>query len=198
MRRIPDPHQTFGGIPYLPDEREQIAQAAAALIIESGIADWQFARRKAARQLGLGERAAMPDRTQLEAALREYAALYLADEQPGLLDGLQAEALQWMEKLEEFDPELTGPVAEGWAYPGCEIRLELLADDAKVVEIALLNRGIDVIHLPARAPTAGPVSLQADGEYGPVRLVVQDVAQRRNRKHDRVRKKIAELRALVG
>jgi hypothetical protein len=198
MRRIPDPRQTFRGIPYLPNEREQIAQAAAALIIESGIADWQFARRKAARQLGLGERAAMPDRTQLEAALREYAALYLADEQPGLLEGLQAEALQWMEKVEEFDPELTGPVAEGWAYPGCEIRLELLADDAKVVEIALLNRGIDVIHLPARAPATGPVSLQVDGEYGPVRLVVQDFAQRRNRKHDRVRKKIAELRALVG
>jgi hypothetical protein len=182
----------------LANVREQIAQAAAVLIIESGIADWQFARRKAARQLGLGERAGLPDRTQLETALREYAAHYLADEQPGLLDKLQTEALHWMEKLEEFDPELSGPVAEGWAYPGCEIRLELLADDAKIVEIALLNRGIDVIHLPARAHGAGPVSLQVDGETGPVRLVVQDVAQRRNRKHDRVRRKIAELQALTG
>lgn len=182
----------------MANEREQIAQAAAALIIESGIADWQFARRKAARQLGLGERAGLPDRNQLEAALREYAALYLADEQPGLLDGLQAEALRWMRTLEEFDPELTGPVAEGWAYPGCEIRLELLADDAKIVEIALLNRGIDVIHLPARAPGAGPISLHVDGENGRVRLVVQDVAQRRNRKRDRIRRKIADLRALIG
>jgi hypothetical protein len=198
MRRIPDRQNTSGERHCLANEREQIAQAAAALIIESGIADWQFARRKAARQLGLGERARLPDRTQLEAALREYAALYLADEQPGLLDELRAEALQWMEKLEEFDPELTGPVAEGWAYPGCEIRLELLADDAKVVEIALLNRGIDVTHLPGRAPGAGPVSMHADGETGRVRLVVQDVGQRRNRKHDRVRKKVAELRALVG
>ena len=182
----------------MANEREQVAQAAAALIIESGIADWQFARRKAARQLGLRDRAAMPDRTQLEAALREYAALYLADEQPELLEGLQVEALQWMEDLQEFDPELTGPVAEGWAYPGCEIRLELLADDAKVVEIALLNRGIDVIHLPARVHGSGPVSLLVDGEDGPVRLVVQDLAQRRNRKHDRIRRKIAELRALNG
>ena len=180
------------------NEREQIAQAAAALIIESGIADWQFARRKAARQLGLGDRAAMPDRAQLEAALREYAALYLADEQPGLLDELRAEALRWMEMLEEFDPELTGPVAEGWAYPGCEIRLELLADDAKVVEIALLNLGIDVTHLPLRAPGAGPVSLHVDGDNGPVRLVVQDPGQRRNRKRDRIRRKIAEVRMLGG
>jgi hypothetical protein len=182
----------------LANEREQIAQVAAALIIENGLADWQFARRKAARQLGLGDRAGLPDRAQLEAALREYAAYYLADEQYELLDGLQSEALQWMEKLEEFDPELTGPVAEGWAYPGCEIRLELLADDAKIVEIALLNRGIDVVHLPARAPGAGPVSLHVDGENGPVRLVVQDVAHRRNRKHDRIRKKIADLRSLIG
>lgn len=182
----------------MSNEREQIAQAAAALIVESGIADWQFARRKAARQLGLGERAVLPDRTQLEAALREYAALYLADEQPELLGDLRAEALEWMEKLEEFDPELSGPVAEGWAYPGCELRLELLADDAKVVEIALLNRGIDVAHLPKQGPGTGPVSLHVDGCSGPVRLVVQDVGQRRNRKHDRVRKKTSALRALIG
>ena len=180
------------------NEREQIARVAAVLIVENGITDWQFARRKAARQLGLGQRAGLPDRTQLEAALRDYAAHYLADEQPGLLNELRAEALEWMEKLVEFDPELTGPVAEVWAYPGCEIRLELLADDAKVVEIALLNRGIDVAHLPVRASGAKAVSLHVDGETAPVRLVVQDVAQRRNRKHDRARKKVAELRALIG
>lgn len=179
----------------MSNEREQIAHAAAALIIEAGIADWQFARRKAARQLGYGERALMPDRLQLEAALREYAAIYLSEEQPGLMSELRAEAVRWMELLQEFDPELTGPVAEGWAFPGCELRLELLADDAKVVEIALLNKGIDVEHLPERRPGAGPVSLQVEGESGAVRLVVQDVGQRRNRKHDRVRRKLPELRA---
>ena len=103
-----------------------------------------------------------------------------------------------MVTLEEVDPELTGPGAEGWAYPGCEIRLELLADEAKVVEIVLLNRGIDVTHLPVRAPGAAPVTLHVDGESGPVRLVVHDVAQRRNRKHDRTRRKIEEVRRLAG
>src|SRR5438552_4184732 len=117
------------------NEREHIAQVAAQLIVESGIDDWQFARRKALKQLGLSERTPLPDRIQLEAALREYAAIYLADEQPALIAELRAEALEWMELLAEFDPELTGPAAEGWAYPGCEIRIELLADDAKLVEI---------------------------------------------------------------
>ena len=181
----------------MANERERIAQAAAALIIESGIDDWQFARRKAVKQLGLSERTSLPDRAQLEAALRDYAAIYLTEEQPELLEELRSEALQWMELLREFDPALTGPVAEGWAYPGCEIRLELLADDAKVVEIALLNRQVNVTHQQTRVSPAGPVTLLADGQSGPVRLIVQDVGQRRNRRQDRQRIKAGELRAMV-
>ena len=41
----------------IASSREQIAQTAAALIVEQQIDDWQFARRKAARQLGFDERA---------------------------------------------------------------------------------------------------------------------------------------------
>ena len=182
----------------MANEREQIAQAAAALIIEQQIDDWQFARRKAARQLGFDARVSMPDRVQLEDALKTYAQLFLADEQSALVNELRAEAIQWMELLAEFDPELTGAVAEGWAYPGCEIRLELLADDAKIVEIALLNREIDFAHGQMRAASAAPEVLIVEGEQGPVKLVIQDPAQRRNRKHDRTRIRVAELRSLAG
>ena len=180
----------------MANEREHIAQAAAQLIIESGIDDWQLARRKAVKQLGLSERAPMPDRAELEAALREYAAIYLSDEQPELVAELRHEALQWMELLREFDPELTGPAAEGWAYPGCEIRLELLADDVKLVEITMLNRQVRVDHAQARSPSS-PVILEAEGYNGPVRMIVHDVGDRRNRKRDRTRMKASELRALV-
>ena len=181
----------------MANEKELIAQAAAVLIIEHGIGDWQFARRKAARQLGLDEHATMPDRSLLEAALKDYVELYLGDERAELLEEAQCEALEWMEALADFEPELSGPVAEGWAYPGCEIRIELLADDAKVVEIALLNQGISIRHLTQKESPHSPVSLQADGETGPVRLLVQDVALRRNRKRDRVRLRVAELRSLL-
>ena len=181
----------------MANEREHIAQAAAQLIIENGIDDWQFARRKAVKQLGLSERSPMPDRAELEAALRDYAAIYLSDEQPELVAELRSEALQWMELLAEFDPELTGPAAEGWAYPGCEIRLELLADDVKLVEITLLNAQVRVDHAPARSPSS-PVILEAEGYNGRVRMIVHDVGDRRNRKRDRVRMKAGELRALVS
>ena len=112
----------------MANERELIAQAAAVLIIEHGIGDWQFARRKAARQLGLDEHGALPDRPQLEAALRDYVQLYLGDEQAGLLEDVRHEALAWMETLAAFEPELTGPVAEGWAYPGCESRRDCVIE----------------------------------------------------------------------
>jgi len=174
------------------EERLRIAQVAAALIIEESIDDWQFARRKAARRLGLDARAAMPDRAELENALRDYALLFLADEQAELLGALRRDALEWMENLAEFEPELTGPVAEGWAFPGCEIRLELLADDAKLVEIALLNRNV---RFDSDAPRPGsPEVLTIDSTEGPVRLIVQDVGQRRNRKRDRTRLRTSDVR----
>jgi len=179
------------------DERIRIAQVAAALIIEERIDDWQFARRKAARQLGYDERVGMPDRVQLEDALREYARIYLAEEQTEIVGELRREALQWMEAFDEFDPVLTGPVAEGWAYPGIEIRLELLADDAKLVEIALLNRNIDFT-ANTRHGNAGPEVLSIEAATGPLRLVVQDVSLRRNRKRDRARMRVAELRAALA
>jgi hypothetical protein len=179
------------------DERSRIAQAAAALIVEQQIDDWQFARRKAARQLGCDARAQMPDRVELETALREYVQLFLADEQPELLLELRTEALGWMEELAAFDPELTGPVAEGWAFPGCEIRLELLADDPKVVEIALLNREIEFASSSPQSGGSGVEVLLIEVDSGPLRLVIQDVAQRRNRKRDRARMRISELRELL-
>ena len=174
--------------------REQIAQTAAALIVEQQIDDWQFARRKAARQLGFDERTPLPDREQLEAALRSYSQLFLADEQEELVAELRGEALEWMEELADFSPELSGPVAEGWAYPGCEIRIELLADDPKLVEIALLNRNIRFEHGTTRSSPNAPEVLGVEGEAGPIRLIVQDQAQRRNRKRDRTRVRLEELR----
>ena len=177
--------------------REQLARTAASLIVEQEIDDWQFARRKAAKMLGIENTSLQPDRQQLEAALREYVESYLADEQAELVSRLRAEALDWMEQLSEFEPVLTGFIADGWAYPGCEIRLEILADNAKIVEIALLNRDIDFIHGRVAGPGPRPEILEIEGESGPVRLVIQDLSQRRNRKQDRTRLKLGELQELL-
>jgi hypothetical protein len=121
--------------------RVRIAQVAARLIADHGIADWSLAKRKAARQLMLSEREALPGDDEVQAALAEHHALFARDTHDEQLRGQREEALRWMRRLAQFAPVLTGGVAEGWATGHSDIRLELTSSDAKMVELALLNAG---------------------------------------------------------
>src|SRR5215831_16351651 len=111
--------------------RSRIAQTTARLIAEHGLTDWNAAKRKACRQLGLTEREALPDNEEVEQALRDYNSLFQPDEQPARLRVQRVEALSWMERLARWNPVLTGAVAAGWATAHSEARLELEAEDAK-------------------------------------------------------------------
>ena len=135
------------GRPFVPDgrathDRARIAQVAAKLIAEHGIADWSLAKRKAARSLMLPDRVALPGDDEVAAALVEYHALFGGDAHAATLRAQREEALRWMRRLHEFAPLLTGGVAAGWATEHSDIRLELVANDAKLVELALLNAGV--------------------------------------------------------
>jgi hypothetical protein len=126
--------------------RAEIAVAAARLIAEDG-ADYNAAKRKAARQI-LGETQAppnlLPDNAQIEAELRIYHALFHADSQPARLFRLRTLAIDIMEGLAAFHPYLTGAVLNGTAGPHDDIHLQLFADSAKEVEIFLLNRNLQI------------------------------------------------------
>jgi hypothetical protein len=122
-------------------DRIRIAQAAARLIAEHGITDWSLAKRKAARQLMLPEREALPGDDEIQAALAEHHALFAGDAHEAQLRRQRETALRWMRRLEQFAPVLTGGVAEGWATAHSDVRLELVASDAKLVELVLLNAG---------------------------------------------------------
>ena len=121
--------------------RLRIAQVAARLIAEHGITDWSLAKRKAARQLQLPEREALPSDEEIQAALAEHHALFATDTHDDQLREQREHALLWMRRLAPFAPHLVGGVAEGWATEHSDIRLELVAEDAKPVELALLNAG---------------------------------------------------------
>lgn len=126
--------------------RSAIAAAAARLIAQDG-ADYSTAKRKAARQV-LGEAQAgahlLPDNAQIEAEVRLYNALFLADTQPARLFQLRCTALQVMEALAQFHPYLTGAVFNGTAGPHAEIHLQLFAESAKEVQIFLLDKNINI------------------------------------------------------
>ncbi len=126
--------------------RAEIAAAAARLVAQDG-ADYNTAKRKAARQiLGEGNDNIMllPDNAQIEAEVRLYHALFHADTQPARLFRLRTLAVDIMEGLVRFNPFLTGAVLNGTAGPHDDIHLQLFADSAKEVEIFLLNRNLQI------------------------------------------------------
>jgi hypothetical protein len=122
--------------------RARIAAAAARLMAEDGIDDFALAKRKAAKQLGATDAQALPGNDEIEAELREYLALYQADEHPQRIAELRGIALDAMRALQRFNPYLTGQVLKGIAGPYVEIELQLFPDSVKEVEIFLLDRNL--------------------------------------------------------
>jgi hypothetical protein len=120
----------------------RIAQAAAAMAVDEGL-EWGAAKRRAVKQLGLPARTALPDNDLVEEAVREYIALYCADTQPAELRALRELAAQWMRRLAEFRPHLSGAVWHGTATRLSDIYIQLFCDDSKSAEIALIDHNID-------------------------------------------------------
>jgi len=122
--------------------RARIAAAAARIMAEDGIDDFALAKKKAARQLGAEDTQSLPANDEVEAELRAYRALYQAEEHPTRIAELRRVALDAMRSLERFNPYLTGPVLKGIAGRYAEIDLQLFPDNAKEVELFLLDRDI--------------------------------------------------------
>ncbi|HEX8012250.1 MAG TPA: hypothetical protein VF814_15150 [Casimicrobiaceae bacterium] len=161
--------------------RLRIAQAAARLIAEHGLSDWRAAKRKACRELGLPEDESLPANDEVEQALRDYNNLFHAATQPISLRAQRREAMRWMERFSRWDPVLTGAVAAGWATEHSEIRLELEAEDAKAVELALVNAGVAYAQAPTPSGEAQAPQLRIESPETTVRLVILSPQQRRNR-----------------
>lgn len=127
---------------YRADPLDEIAAVAARMVVEDGL-DFSAAKRRAAKQMGLGPRSALPDNSLMEAAVRDYIAVFCADTQPVELQALRELALLWMDRLSRFRPHLAGAVWHGWATRHSDIHLHLYCDDAKEAEWALLDHRVD-------------------------------------------------------
>lgn len=131
---------------HLPRHNSQtrilIAQAAARLMAEHGIRDFAFAKRKAARQLGVDAKQTLPSNEEIETALHDYHALFDADEHQACLSALRRQASQVMRDMERFQPMLTGGLVSGVATCHSSVELEIHADSSKEFEHFLLNQGI--------------------------------------------------------
>ncbi len=181
--------------------RQNVAALAARLMAEDGIADYGLAKRKAARQLGVTEGEAMPNNAEIDAALREYQALYPDDEHEERLETMRETACEVMRLLAPWRPALTGAVLDGSANGFSEVEIDLFADSAKEVEIFLLNQALDYEHREVRRP--GPESPEAilafEWDEVPVKLCVfGPLAERIPRRNGSERAKLPAVEALLA
>ena len=160
----------------------EIAAAAARLVVEDGM-EYGAAKRRAARALGRNRvrPAELPGNDEVEDEVRAYIDLFCADTQPAELAALREVAADWMARLAQFRPHLTGAVWRGTATRLSSVHLQLYCDDPKSAELALIDLGIDYDVDSAPGPRGQPVDVlsvssasRALGETVTVHLSVLD------------------------
>jgi len=94
-------------------QRQQICQEAARLMAEEGVIDHQSAKQKAIERMGLPTKTELPDNACIEAALSEYLNIFELDKLAKRRDLWRQTALQAMQMLVSFNPQLVGAVLRG-------------------------------------------------------------------------------------
>lgn len=122
--------------------RRQVALEAARLIREDGLRDYAQARRKAATRLGVATEAALPQHTEIDAALREHQRIFHAESHAQWLLQLRESACEAMRFLAAFKPRLIGAVLDGSADEHSAICLHLHTDNLNEVIAHLFEHAI--------------------------------------------------------
>jgi len=206
LRSVPMQHKRRNGHGRFDPMRRKLASLAAEMMARDGITDYGFAKRKAARQLGVPATEALPDNAEIETALRAYQSLYQAGEHGRRIDELRRIALDLMLRLEAFSPYLVGHVLEGTAGRFAGIDLNLYADTAKNVEIFLLSHGIPYEPAGRRQRHGEMPETEIELEWNdvPVRLAIFRAVDERvrfrrgNAGQPRPRADVRALRALLA
>lgn len=115
---------------------------AARHMSDSGINDYQLAKRKACQQLGVTDRRNLPSNQEIKDALFEYQSLFKAQQQPRHLRHLRETAVQAMQFFAAFSPRLVGDVLDGSAGQHSRIELHLFADYAEQLSLFLMQEHI--------------------------------------------------------
>lgn len=179
--------------------RREIASTAARMMAEDGISDFGFAKRKAARQLGVAESESLPTNAEIEAELRAWQALYQDDEQDERIYEMRVAAVGVMTMLEQFHPYLTGGALDGTAGRYSEVEIDIYPESAKEVEIFFLNQSMAYEHREPRRTMAHPPEtiLCFDWDDVPVRLSVLDQNAERAGRRATERARLQAVEALL-
>lgn len=124
--------------------REIIAQEAAKWMANHGIADFESAKRRAIKSLGLArvDSNMLPTHQEVQQALITHQTLFSNPERDKALVTLREKAYRAMLILKAFDPHLTGMVLDGSATMHANVELHVFAATSEEVMIHLINLNI--------------------------------------------------------
>ena len=122
--------------------RLSIANKAAEIIMEEGITDYQYAKKKAVRYLDLDTVDLLPSNDEIDKALLDYRLIFKAELDIELVKTIKTEALKIMKFFESFNPYFVTQLSEGLLPKYPIIQINLFSDNMKEVEYILLNNNI--------------------------------------------------------
>ena len=124
------------------NNRSIVASRAAEIIMEEGVTDYLFAKKKAAKSLGLLTSDNLPSNHEIDNALKEYQNIFQEQVASETIVNIKKEALNSMTLFKDFNPHLTGQLLEGLIPKFPKIQINLFTDNLKEVEYILLNKNI--------------------------------------------------------
>ena len=119
--------------------------AAAAILIADHAMGYAQARKKAALQC-FGTRIprdVSPSNDEIDEALLEHLNLFDPQGHEARIVAMRTACLSLMQRLESFNPYVTGAAWKGIVSEHVHAHLQLFFDDSKEISIALLNMGIE-------------------------------------------------------
>ena len=181
-----------------------VARRAAEVIMEEGITDYLFAKKKAAKSLGLLTSDNLPSNQEIDNALKEYQNIFQEQVDSEIISKIKKEALNTMILFEDFNPHLTGQLLEGLIPKFPKIQINLFTDNIKEVEYTLLNNNIafdikDTIYqekLSKKKSTKTVPAFILEGVWFPIELKVYFENDIRSKKNNLLSNKGKNIKAI--
>ena len=182
-----------------------VAMRAAEVIMEEGVTDYLFAKKKAAKSLGLLTNDNLPSNQEIDNALKEYHNIFQAQVGLEVISKIKKDALNTMILFEDFNPHLTGQLLEGLIPKFPKIQINLFTDNIKEVEYTLLNKNItfdikDTIYqekLSKKKSTKVIPTFILEGVWFPIELKVYFENDIRSKKNNILSNKGKNIKAII-
>lgn len=122
--------------------REELAEESARLMIEHGISDFGFAKRKAAERFAVTSAGALPSNVQIQQCLEERQRIFEPDDHPYRIEKMRQVACDVMDLLAGFEPRLVGAALNGTATVTSNVELHVFSDTPELVSTTLDDNNV--------------------------------------------------------